>query len=90
MVRALVIGIKTEVYIQPAVAIVISDSRPSESSLRRIGEFECIALLAEFPAALVQKQHRPSCPNNDHILAAVVVEIGKQCASRVLQNTEAR
>src|SRR6266481_2252239 len=47
LIRALVIDVEAEIDIQPAVAVIICNRRPSEGPLRRLGELKCVRLLAK-------------------------------------------
>ena len=85
LIGALIIDVKAEINIQPAIAIVVGGRRASESSLRRVGELKRVGLEAKLAAALVQEQQRTGGAHHDQILAAVVVEIGENRAGGVFQ-----
>ena len=87
--RALVVGVEAEVNVEPAVAIVVGGGRSGESSLRRVRELERVGLLAKLAAAFVQKQQRAVGAHHDHVLTAIIVEIGEERAGRVFQDAQA-
>src|SRR6202035_1024804 len=76
-----VVKIKTEVNIQPTVAIIIGNRCASERPSGRIGKPKCVDLLFELAVALVQKQQRAALANNDQVLPAIVINIRKKRAS---------
>ena len=55
LVRALIIKVKAEINIQPAIAVIVSDGRPREGSLRRLCKLKSIRLLAKLATAFVEK-----------------------------------
>src|SRR5438874_1779558 len=77
LIGALVIDVETEVNVEPAVAVIVSDCRASESALWRISELKGIALLPELSAALVDKQQRAIGSHDNQILSAVVIYVGE-------------
>src|SRR5579863_212486 len=83
LIRALVIGVETEINIQPAVAVIIGQGGAGESSLRWLREMKRVSLAPKPSAALIQEQQRAVGAHDDHVLAAVVIEIPKQRARRV-------
>ena len=87
--RALVIGVQAEVNVEPSIAVVVGNGRAGERSLRRVRELERVRLLPKLAAAFIQKQQRAVGAHHDHVLAAVVVEIGEQRAGRVFQDPQA-
>src|ERR1700721_4364817 len=58
LVCALIEGIKTEVDIEPTVAVIIGNGGAGKSSLRLVPKQKCVRFLSEFASALVQEQHR--------------------------------
>src|SRR5579871_5459341 len=71
----LVILIEAEIDVEKSVAIVVGCGGAGERTLRRIRELECIRLLAELAASVVDVKHRAAGANNDDILVAFVAEI---------------
>src|SRR5208283_862269 len=88
LIRSLVVGIKTEIDVQPAIPVIICDSGASESALRDVSKPKRVALQMEFCASLIKEQKRATRTNNDQILAAIIVNVGEQGASRVFQNPD--
>ncbi len=86
---ALVEGVEAEIDVEPSIAIVVSDGRPSEGSLRRVGKVKCVWPFPEFATALIDKQQGAIRADHDHVLAPVIIEVGEQGAGGVFQNTEA-
>ena len=56
LIRALVIGVKAEIDVQPSVAVVIRNGGAGEGALGRISKLESIRLEAEFSASLIEKE----------------------------------
>src|SRR5229473_8639091 len=56
LIRALVIGVKAKIDVQPSVAVIIRNGGTGEGALGRIGKLESIRLEAEFSAPLIEKE----------------------------------
>ena len=89
LIRALVIGVKAEINIEPAIAIVIGGRRACESSLWRIRELKGIRLEAKFAPALVEEQERTGGADDNQILTAVVVEVRENGTGGVFEEPDA-
>src|SRR6267143_73764 len=55
LVRALVIEVEAEVDVQPAVAVIVAQSRAREGPLRSGGKLKRLSLLAELATTFIQK-----------------------------------
>ncbi len=77
LVQAEIVAIEAEIDIEPAVMVVVGDSRVRERALRRARELEGIALEGKFSRTVVEEKKRPAAANDKQILHAFVFEIGE-------------
>src|SRR5208282_1324019 len=90
LVCALIINVEAKVNVQPAIAVIVGNGRSRESPLRRVGEFERVGPLTKLAAAFVQKQQWTTRAYNDQVLLAVVINVGKKRAGRILEDPGSR
>ena len=74
---SLIVGVQTEVDIEPAVAIIIGDGRAGKCALRWSGELKSIFPLSELSLAIIDEEQRPIRPHNDDVLPTGIFEVGK-------------
>ena len=89
LIGALIVDVKTKIDIRPAVAVIVGNSRPGERSLWSIGKLKRAWFLEKLAAALVQKQKRAARAHDDRILPPIIVEVGKQRACCVVEDSQA-
>src|SRR3984957_4244987 len=78
-----IIKIKTKINIQPAVAIIVGNRCARERPLLRVGKSKSVELLFELAVAFVQKEQRAALANDNEVVAAIIVNIRKERASRI-------
>ena len=88
MIGALIVDVETEIDVQPAISVVIGGGGAGKGPLRRPGELKRVRLTTKLAAALVEEQKRTVGTNDYQVLPAVVIQVSKQCAGRVLQNSQ--
>ena len=55
LIQSKVIAIKTEIYIQPAVVVIVGQGCMGERTLRRLSKLEGIAVDGKGPIALINE-----------------------------------
>src|ERR1700722_20276608 len=88
LIRATVINVEAEINVQPTVAIIVGDGGSCERSLRRVRELESIRLLPEPAVSFVHEKQGATRAHDNQVLTAIVVEIGKQRARGLVEDTD--
>jgi hypothetical protein len=89
LIGALVVDVEAEVDVEPAVAVVVGDGCAGERALWFVGEMERVWLELKFSVAVVEKQQRAACANDDRVLASGVGKIGEERAGGVIEEAQA-
>src|SRR5580698_3971080 len=61
-----------------------------ERPLRSICKLECVTLESERPIPFVEEEERTAATNHQKILKSVVLKVGKESASGIVQHSDAR
>src|SRR5450432_1169262 len=89
LVQAEVVHVHAKVDIKATVPIVIRYGRMGECPLGSARKFECIVFEREGSIALIEEEQGSGAADDEQVLTAVVVKIGKQCAGGIVQHADA-
>ena len=89
LVQSLVVAVKAEINVQPAVAVVIAESSARKGALGSLSEAESIRLQPKSSPGVITKQQRAGGTDHDQVLVPVVVYIGEQRTGSVVQHPHA-
>ena len=88
MVLALVINIGTKINVQPPVSVKVGQRHGGEVSLRGLSKTEGVWLQAKLSLPLVEEEERATGSQNDKILITVIVNVAKQGAGSIVEDTD--